>query len=362
MTRSVPAVPQEPAVPAVDSIVPDTTDAGEPFFTLFPGRDGVDTAVGPDAETRIMAWSEGAGLGEVAEVIYRVLNFPLFSIGDTALTLSMVLVAGLLIVLTWWVSNLLQRTLDRTFRARGVTDMGTMQITKRLLHYTVMAVGLSIAITQLGLNLNALFAAGAIFAVGIGFAMQNIAQNFVSGLILLIERAIKPGDILEVEGRVVRVLKMGIRTTIARTRDDEEIIIPNATLVQSTVTNYTLDDPIFRVRADVGVHYGSDMKKVREALLAAAGQMSWRLADRAPVILLTDFGDSSVDWQVSLWCDNAWLAPRVQSDLREAIWWALKDAEIEISYPQMDIHFDRDVSAGFARMSASASAAANGEG
>ncbi|TVP47967.1 MAG: hypothetical protein EA350_03895, partial [Gemmatimonadales bacterium] len=259
-------------------------------------------------------------------------------------------------------SNLLQRTLDRTFRARGVTDMGTMQITKRLLHYSVMAIGLSIAITQLGLNLNALFAAGAIFAVGIGFAMQNIAQNFVSGLILLIERAIKPGDILEVEGRVVRVLKMGIRTTIARTRDDEEIIIPNATLVQSTVTNYTLDDPIFRVRADVGVHYGSDMRRVREALLAASEQMAWRLADRAPVILLRDFGASSVDWQVSLWCDNAWQAPRVQSELREAIWWALKDAEIEISYPQMDVHFDRDVSAGFARMSASANASSNASG
>ncbi|CAN5746433.1 hypothetical protein BH23GEM11_BH23GEM11_09410 [soil metagenome] len=156
---------------------------------------------------------------------------------------------------------------------------------------------------------------------------------------------------------MVRVLKMGIRTTIARTRDDEEIIIPNATLVQSTVTNYTLDDPIFRVRADVGVHYGSDMREVRSALLRAAEQMDWRLQERAPVILLTDFGASSVDWQVSLWCDNAWKAPRVQSDLREAIWWALKEADIEISYPQMDVHFDRDVSAGFARMSASA----NGE-
>ncbi|TVP42408.1 MAG: hypothetical protein EA350_15910, partial [Gemmatimonadales bacterium] len=105
----------------MDSIVPDTTDGGEPFFTLFPGREAADTAAGPEAGTRIMAWSEGAGLGEVADLIYRVLNFPLFSIGETYLTLSMVFVTGILIILTWWVSNLLQRTLDRTFRARGVT-------------------------------------------------------------------------------------------------------------------------------------------------------------------------------------------------------------------------------------------------
>ena len=341
-------VPQDPVPPA--SV--DTGAAAEPAFTLFPTRGTRDTSQSDtgDATSALLRWSEDRGFGEVAGIIHRVVNFPIFEVGGTAITLATVIVVGVLIILTWWVSNLLQRAIDRTFRARGVTDVGTMQITKRLLHYAVMAMGLSIAITQVGINLNALFAAGAIFAVGIGFAMQNIAQNFVSGLILLIERAIKPGDILEVEGRVVRVLKMGIRTTIARTRDDEEIIIPNATLVQSTVTNYTLDDPIYRVRANVGVHYASDMRAVRGALLAATKGMAWRLPEREPVILMTDFGDSSVDWQVSLWCDNAWTAPQVQSDLREAIWWALKDAKIEISYPQVDVHFDREVSRGLARM------------
>jgi small-conductance mechanosensitive channel len=344
-------LPQDPVPPASA----DTGTVEEPAFTLFPTRgtrgtgDTSQSDTG-DATSALLRWSEDMGFGEVAGIIHRVVNFPIFEVGGTAITLATVIVVGVLIILTWWVSNLLQRAIDRTFRARGVTDVGTMQITKRLLHYAVMAMGLSIAITQVGINLNALFAAGAIFAVGIGFAMQNIAQNFVSGLILLIERAIKPGDILEVEGRVVRVLKMGIRTTIARTRDDEEIIIPNATLVQSTVTNYTLDDPIYRVRANVGVHYASDMRAVRAALLAAAHGMAWRLPERDPVILMTDFGDSSVDWQVSLWCDNAWTAPQVQSDLREAIWWALKDAKIEISYPQVDVHFDREVTRGLARM------------
>jgi potassium-dependent mechanosensitive channel len=332
------------APPISMPLLQDTTaadSAGEsPVLTLFPGSDSAQADTGG---TAFVEWGENVGLGEVAMLVHRVLNFTLFEVSGTAITVTTVLVAGFMIVLTWWVSNLLQRALDRTFRARGVTDVGTMQITKRLLHYGVMAIGLSIAISQVGINLNALFAAGAIFAVGIGFAMQNIAQNFVSGLILLVERAIKPGDVLEVEGRVVRVLKMGIRTTIARTRDEEEIIIPNATLVQSTVKNYTLDDPTYRVRVNVGVHYGSDMRAVREALQAACSGLEWRLRDRDPVILLTDFADSSVNWQVSLWCNNAWASPRSESELRESVWWALKEAGIEIAYPQLDIHLDPGV-------------------
>lgn len=322
-----------------------------PPLATAPPATGPWTAHLLQAEpSSIVQLGEELGLGEVAVLIHRVLNFPLFPMGDQYVTVTTVLVVGILIVATWWVSHLLQRTVDRALRSRGVRDPGTTQVTLRLLHYAVMAIGLSIAIQQVGINLNALFAAGAIFAVGIGFAMQNIAQNFVSGLILLVERAIKPGDIVEVEGRVVRVLKMGIRTTVARTRDDEEIIIPNATLVQSTVKNYTLDDPIFRIRADVGVHYASDMRRVRGALLRAAESMEWRLADRDPVILLTDFGDSSVDWQVSVWSEDPWGGPRIQSLLREAIWWALKEDDIEIAFPQIDVHLDPPVEEALARL------------
>jgi potassium-dependent mechanosensitive channel len=282
-------------------------------------------------------------VGDLAELAHRAVNFTLFEVGGTPLSLFTIFVAGVLLFVAWWASHILQRAVDRAFRARGVSDLGTTQITKRLLHYAVMGLGISIAITQMGINLNALFAAGAIFAVGIGFAMQNIAQNFVSGLILLVERAIKPGDVVEVEGRVVRVLRMGIRTTIARTRDDEEIIIPNATLVQSTVKNYTLEDALFRVRVRVGVHYRSDMRKVRDVLLATALRQAGRVVEKEPVLLLLDFADSSVDWEVSIWCDNPFLAPRVQSGLREAIWWALKEADIEIAFPQLDVHLDPEV-------------------
>lgn len=290
------------------------------------------------------------GLGGAVEMAHTILNFQLFEIGGQSVYVTTIILVGLMILVTWWISHVLQRLVDRGFKARGVDDLGTTAITKRLLHYAVLAIGISIAIQQVGINLSALFAAGAIFAVGIGFAMQNIAQNFVSGLILLVERAIKPGDIVEVEGRVVRILKMGIRTTIGKTRDEEEIIIPNASLVQATVKNFTLGDPFFRIRASVGVAYNSDMRKVKESLSRAATSISTRLADREPVIFLTDFADSAVEWQVSIWTANAWTSPRLASELREAIWQAFKEDGITIAFPQVDVHFDSPVEEGLSRL------------
>jgi small-conductance mechanosensitive channel len=301
-------------------------------------------------ETPLGALGEELGITGFLELVQRIISFELFELSGTGVNLMLILTVGILVVLTWVISSFLQRAVERGFRSRGVMDMGTIAITRRLLHYAIMAIGLGIALETIGISLSALFAAGAIFAVGIGFAMQNIAQNFVSGLILLVERAIKPGDILEVEGRVVRVLKMGIRTTIARTRDEEEIIIPNASLVQATVKNFTLDDPLYRIRAQVGVAYESDMRAVRDCLDRAARSVQSRMQDRDPVIHLTDFGDSTVDWQVSIWTDDVWRGGRLASELREAIWWALKEDGIEIAFPQLDVHFDPPVEEAVTRL------------
>jgi small-conductance mechanosensitive channel len=298
--------------------------------------------------------AEDSAFASTAEVVHRVLNFTLFPVGDQDVTIVTVVIVGILIIATWWISHFLQRGLTRAFDSRGVTDKGTTEVTKRLLHYLIMAIGLTLAIQQVGINLSALFAAGALFAVGLGFAMQNIAQNFVSGLILLVERGIKPADIVEVEGRVVRVLKMGIRTTVARTRDDEEIIIPNASLVQSSVKNFTLGDSIFRIRVEVGVTYDSDMRLVRSTLERVAEHQKWRIPTRQPVVLMTDFGDSSVDWQVSCWSDDPWIARRSGSMLREDIWWAFQEEGIVIAFPQLDVHFDPPVAEGFAGLARTA--------
>lgn len=273
----------------------------------------------------------------------ELLDIPLFSLGGTPVTVATLIVFVVIVVLTFLVSHLIQKALLRALRLRKVKDEGTLEVARRLLHYLVVATGLAIGLQTIGINLSALFAAGAVFAIGLGFAMQNIMQNFVSGVILLTERSIKPGDVLQVESRFVRVQKMGIRATIARTLDEEEIIVPNSAIVQSTVTNYTLRDSLYRLRCKVGVVYGSDMKRVRETLERVVEGIEWRVKDREPVVLLVEFGSSSVDWEVSVWMTDPWRVRRARSELNQAIWWALKEAGITIAFPQLDVHFDPPV-------------------
>jgi len=269
-----------------------------------------------------------------------LMGAPLFEIsGEQQVTAYGLFFFAVVVYVTWFVSRLVRQAADRSFRRSGV-DEGTIATFKRLIHYGVMAVGLALALDNLGVNLGALFAAGAVFAVGIGFAMQTVAQNFVSGLILLAERSIKPGDVLEVDGMVVVVEKMGIRATVARTRDEEEIIIPNSTLVQTSVKNYTLRDSLYRLRAQVGVEYGSDMALVADVLKRTAESIPWRFPGKEPVVLLTAFGDSSVNFDVSVWMNDPWTAPKRKSELNRTIWDALKQAQVAIAFPQLDVHFD----------------------
>ncbi|MFW6199304.1 MAG: mechanosensitive ion channel family protein [Gemmatimonadota bacterium] len=280
----------------------------------------------------------------ILEVGHQILNYQIFSLGGNPITPASVLTFLVFVGTALMVSRFLTRALERAMRARGVVDPGMSAIVQRLTHYFVLAVGLGLALENLGLNLATLFAASAIFGVALGFAMQNIAENFVSGLILLLERAIKPGDVLEVEGRVVVVERLGLRTTVARTRDEEEIILPNSSMAGSAVKNYTLRDSLFRVRASVGVAYGSDMDRVANTLRDAADDLEWRLKDRDPIVHLIEFGSSSVNFEMSVWMTDPWAAPRARSEMHFAIWNALKRSGITIAFPQMDVHFDPEVS------------------
>jgi small-conductance mechanosensitive channel len=284
---------------------------------------------------------------------YGALDVRLFTLAGTPVTVATLVVFAIIVAATWLFSFLAGKALMRALKLRGVKDEGTIEVFRRLLHYAILATGLAIGLQTVGINLAALFAAGAFLAIGLGFAMQNIMQNFVSGVILLTERSIKPGDVLQIEGRFVRVQKLGIRATIARSLDEEEIIVPNSVIVQSTVTNYTLKDSLYRLRCTVGVTYGSDMNLVRDTLASTAQEVPWRVKDQQPVVLLMQFGSSSVDWEVSVWMDDPWRVRRARSELYQAIWWALKEAGITIAFPQLDVHFDPPVTESLGRLSRS---------
>lgn len=279
---------------------------------------------------------------EQAELWLRTfLDYRLFTLGDSPVRVSTVVVLLLVLVAAYWVSRGIQRAIRRVFRTRGLVDVGTTELVLRLVHYGIMAVAIAVGLQTVGIELAALFAAGAIVAIAVGFAMQNIAENFVSGLILVGERSIKPGDVLEVGGQVVRVVRMGTRSTVARTRDDEDIIIPNSKLVGDTVKNFTLRDSIYRIRCQVGVVYSADPRHVMTTLAQAAEGLDWRDRGYPPQVVLTEFGDSAVQFEVRIWVNDPWRATGLESALNEAVWYALKDEGITIAFPQLDVHLDR---------------------
>ena len=280
------------------------------------------------------------------DTLKTVLGNELFEISGTKVTVSTLAVVVLIVVATYVISFLIRKSILKWFGKEDPSAQGTLRAMTHLLHYLVLLIGFGIALDTLGVNLMALMATGALFAVGIGFALQNIVQNFVSGIIMLLERSIKPNDVLEVDGRIIRVMNMRIRTTIARTLDEEDIIIPNSSLVQNSVKNFTMVDSFYRLRTTVGVVYGSDMKQVFTVLKAAAYAVDWRSSLREPVVLLNEFGDSSVNFEVSVWIDNPWRLRFYRSELNNAVWWALKDAGITIAFPQVDVHLDPPVADG----------------
>ncbi len=283
---------------------------------------------------------------DIAQGADSALNSQLLDIGGTQITLATVLSVVLIVALTLWLSRLLQRLVALGFQRRGVDDPGTIGVLQRLIHYLSLVVGVGVGLQTLGVQLGALFAAGAVFAVGVGFAMQTMAENFVSGVLLLLERSIKPQDVLIWDGQMVRVEQMGIRSTIVRTLDGEELIVPNSKLVQSTVNNSTLHDKDYRLRVQVGVHYGSDMAQVRQVLERMARELTWCKRERNPMVLLMEFGSSSVNWEVSVWIVDPWRRRIAASQLREAIWQALQEHGIVIAYPQLDLHLDPQLTRG----------------
>lgn len=286
----------------------------------------------------------------------KLTELQLFTIGKTTVTVSTLVTMVLIVLATWVISRLIRAGIQRAAMRRGVqAETGGMRAITRLLHYVIVLVGVGIALQTGGIELSALFAAGAVFAVGIGFAMQNIAQNFVSGVILLMERTIKPGDIIEVDGTMVRVKEMGVRATLARSTDEEDLIIPNSTLVQGLIKSYSLQDPLYRLRVKVGVAYDSDLNRVDRVLAEVGEQFGARDEDCQPRVLLLEFGANSVDWELSVLIHEPWNRRILGSALRRAIWDAFRSEGIVIAFPQLDVHLDAPVTAALSSAAAAAS-------
>jgi len=242
------------------------------------------------------------------------------------------LTAGILI------ARLLRFLLDEAVFPRMTLPRGVPAAISTTVGYVIVTVAFVTAILAAGLEMKQFaFLAGAL-GVGIGFGLQNVVNNFVSGLILLYERPIQVGDVLEVGTLRGRVRRIGIRSSTLATFEGAEVIVPNASLIAAEVVNWTLSDRVRRVQITVGVGYGSDPRKVVEILNRVAREHPEVLAAPEPVALFVGFGDSSLSFELQFWIADYDTWVKVASDVRTGIAAAFKEAGIEIPFPQRDLH------------------------
>ena len=244
-----------------------------------------------------------------------------------------------LLIAVFWISSRTKRFLFNRFLVHSGLDRALQYAISQIVSNVVLVVGIFIVLENTGIHLGALTVFAGAVGVGVGFGLQNIASNFISGLVILAERPITLGDRVEVAGITGQVQQIRARSTVIRTNDNITMIVPNTKFIDSPVTNWTYGDPRVRFRIPVGVAYGSDIGKVREALLAAGGESPQTLKDPAPSVFLNKFGDNSIDFELVVWSSEMSYRPsRYRSDLNFAIEKKFREAGIEIAFPQRDLH------------------------
>ena len=256
-----------------------------------------------------------------------------------SLSLTQIFLLIALLIAVFWLSSRTKRFLFNRLLANSGLDRSLQYAISQIVANVVLFVGIFVVLENTGIHLAALTVFAGAVGVGVGFGLQNIASNFISGLVILAERPITIGDRVEVAGIAGQVQLIRARSTVIRTNDNITMIVPNTKFIDSPVTNWTYGDPRVRFRIPVGVAYGSDIKKVQEALLAAGRENPNTLNDPGPSVFLDKFGENSIDFELVVWSSEMSYRPRrYRSDLNFAIEQKFREAGIEIAFPQRDIH------------------------
>jgi len=275
--------------------------------------------------------------GPVSERVAAVLGARV-GWGAVHVSLSDLLAFGLVVWLTFLISQAIRALLEEDVFARVNLGRGIAIAVSSLAHYAILLIGFFLGLGALGIDLTRITIVAGALGVGVGFGLQNVVNNFVSGLVLLFERPIQVGDTVQLGALTGEVKRIGIRSSTVRTWEGAEVIVPNASLVSDQVTNWTLSDRMRRIDLDVGVAYGTDPQRVVALLAEVARANPGVLPDPVPVVLFMGFGDSALNFQLRAWTARfeEWLGTR--SELGLAVVAALREAGIGIPFPQRDLH------------------------
>lgn len=259
------------------------------------------------------------------------------TVGDVTITLKAILAALVVIALTWLVTKFVRFLLDHELLPRFKLRAGVPVAISTIVGYVLVVIGFVLAMAALGIDLTKVTLLAGAVGVGVGFGLQNVVNNFASGLILMLERPINIGDQIDVGGVVGEVKRIGVRSSTIRTFQGAEVIVPNSDLAGKQVTNWTLSDRARRYEIDVGVAYGSDPAQVLRLLEAAAASVQEVQKKPAPRAQFTGFGQSSLDFRLYAWVESVDVGLEAQNGLRMAILKTLGDAGIEIPFPQQEL-------------------------
>lgn len=290
----------------------------------------------------VLAWlatvlAEAGMLPATVDGVRAVLGFT-FGVGNLEVSLGRVFAFAITLWFALYLARIITALLDNDMLPRMELGRGVAGAISKLTQYVVLSVGALFALAAAGLELQNLALLATAFSIGLGFGLQNLVNNFVSGLILIFERPVQSGDVVEVSGKMGEVRRIGIRSSTVRLFDGAELVVPNGNLISNDLINWTLSDKFRRIEINVGVAYGSDLRRTKQVLeQVAAGHPD--ISDTpAPSAFFIDFSDSSIDFSLRCWTIHSDRAFGIRSELGLRVDEALGEAGIEIPFPQRDLH------------------------
>ena len=279
------------------------------------------------------------GIQDFMGVLEHTMQFKLFEINQTPITISSLVMFFLILVIFYFISRIFNTGLLRKILVKSSLERATQYTITRINHYILMIIGSIVAFQFVGIDLSGLAVIFGLLSVGIGFGLQNVTSNFVAGLILLFERPIKIGDRVVVGDTEGDVIAINMRATTILSLNNISIIVPNSEFISSNVINWSYGDTKIRIIIEVGVSYGSDLKMVLRALREVADENQAVLRDPEPDVLLDSFGDSSWEMKLRVWIDHPQRHHLIRSEINCAIVEKFREYGVEIPFPQRDVHF-----------------------
>lgn len=263
----------------------------------------------------------------------------LFKLDDgKSFTLDLFIQLVFYAVIAYIIGRIISRLIQKTILSRFKFDRGTKEAISSVIGYLIAGIGFLIVLRGAGIDISSLTVIAGVLGLGIGIGFQNVASNFISGITILFEQPLKVGDLVEVDDLLGIVEKISIRSTVVRTLDNLFVIVPNQKFIENNIVNWSYRDQKCRVHIPVGVAYGTDTTLVTEALLAAARKHPRVLPQPTPKVWFKEFGDSSLNFELLVWVDEPPGIPQLKSDLNFSIETELNIRDINIPFPQRDLH------------------------